>query len=108
MLEAAALDGAGSLRRAFAIEFPILNRPLAAAAAFVSLASLGEFGAASFLAYGSEATLPLVMFRLASRPGAENLGMAMTAALLFIVLAFVVVLVISREARTERQDQKAA
>lgn len=108
MLEAAALDGAGSLRRAFAIEFPILNRPLAGAVAFVSLASLGEFGAASFLAYGSEATLPLVMFRLASRPGAENLGMAMTAALLFIVLAFVVVLVISREAQTERQDQKAA
>ncbi|MEL0317200.1 MAG: iron ABC transporter permease, partial [Aquiluna sp.] len=77
------------------------------AVAFVSLASLGEFGAASFLAYGSEATLPLVMYRLISRPGEENLAMAMTAALLFIALALFVVAAITREARTERQPSLA-
>ena len=104
ILEAAQMDGATKLRVFGSIEGPILVRPIAAAVAFVSLASLGEFGAASFLATGSEATLPLVIFRLASRPGEENLGMAMTAALLFVLLALVVVLLISRESRTEARE----
>jgi thiamine transport system permease protein len=105
ILEAAEMDGATKLRVFGSIEGPILARPLAAAAAFVSLASLGEFGAASFLATGSEATLPLVIFRLASRPGEENLGMAMTAAMLFVLLALVVVLLISRESQTRDRER---
>jgi thiamine transport system permease protein len=44
--------------------------------------------------YGSHQTLPLVMFRLMSRPGAENLGMAMVAASVFIVLSVAVLLLI--------------
>ena len=103
MLEAAMLDGASGLKLFGLIELPTLARPLAAAAALVSLGSLGEFGAASFLAYGSEATLPLVMFRLVSRPGGENLGMAMMAASFLILLALVVVAVISSN-RTSRQE----
>ena len=105
ILEAAQMDGATKLRVFGSIEGPILARPLAAAAAFVSLASLGEFGAASFLATGSGATLPLVIFRLASRPGEENLGMAMTAAMLFVLLALVVVLLISRESQTPDRER---
>ena len=101
MLEAATLDGAGKVKTLAYVEAPILARPIAAAISFMALASLGEFGAASFLAYGSEATLPLAMFRLASRPGEVNLGMAMTTALIFIVLALLVVYFISREKRTE-------
>jgi thiamine transport system permease protein len=101
MLEAATLDGAGKVKTLAFVEAPILARPIAAAVSFMSLASLGEFGAASFLAYGSEATLPLAMFRLASRPGEMNLGMAMTTALLFILLALAVVYFISREKKTE-------
>jgi len=45
------------------------------------------------------------MFRLISRPGAENLGMAMAAASLFIAVALVVVWVISLEGRTQRQER---
>ncbi len=101
LLEAAALDGAGKAQTLRSIELPILARPIAAAASFLALASLGEFGAASFLAYGSQATLPLAMFRLASRPGEENLGMTMVAALCFIALALAVVYFISREKKTE-------
>lgn len=104
IIEAAQMDGATKLRVFGSIEGPILARPLAAAAAFVSLASLGEFGAASFLATGAEATLPLVIFRLAARPGEENLGMAMTAALLFVMLALLVVLIISRESRSSSRE----
>lgn len=104
MLEAAQLDGASGVRLFGLIELPTLAKPMAAAAALVGLGSLGEFGAASFLAYGSDATLPLVMFRLLARPGSENLGMAMTAASLLILLALFVVWVIS-SAQTERQQQ---
>jgi thiamine transport system permease protein len=103
LVEAANLDGANGIQLFGFVELPTLRKPLLAAAAIVSLGSLGEFGAASFLAYGSDATLPLVMFRLMSRPGAENLGMAMAAASIFILLALVVVWAIS-SAQTERRD----
>lgn len=95
LLEAAKLDGANGIQLFGLIEVPTLRKPLLAAAALVGLGSLGEFGAASFLAFGSDATLPLVMFRLMSRPGAENFGMAMTAASLLILLALLVVWAIS-------------
>ena len=101
IVDAARIDGATSLQVAGLIELPSLARPLTAAAAVVSLGSLGEFGAARFLAYGSDQTLPLVMFRLMSRPGGENLGMAMVAASAFILAAIAVVWVVS-SARTER------
>jgi thiamine transport system permease protein len=103
LVEAAKLDGANGIQLFGFVELPTLRKPLLAAAAIVSLGSLGEFGAASFLAYGSDATLPLVMFRLMSRPGAENLGMAMAAASIFIVLALVVVWAIS-SSQTQRRD----
>ena len=103
IIDAAQLDGAFGWRMFSEVEGPLIRKPLSVAAAFVALGSLGEFGAASFLAYGSQATLPLVMFRLISRPGAENLGMAMAAASVFIAVALVVVWVISLEGRTQRQ-----
>ena len=103
IIDAAQLDGAFGWRMFSEVEGPLIRKPLSVAAAFVALGSLGEFGAANFLAYGSQATLPLVMFRLISRPGAENLGMAMAAASLFIAVALVVVWVISLEGRTQRQ-----
>ena len=105
LLDAARLDGASGLQRARLIEMPMLIKPLLVAGALVSLGSLGEFGAASFLAYGSEQTLPLVMFRLMSRPGAENLGMAMAAASIFILLALSVVWLISRAGRHHVQEE---
>ena len=106
LLEAAKLDGANGIQLFGLIEVPTLRKPLLAAAALVGLGSLGEFGAASFLAYGSDATLPLVMFRLMSRPGAENFGMAMTAASLLILLALFVVWAISSN-QTQRQERSA-
>ena len=80
---------------------PFIPSIAAIGPAVVSLGSLGEFGAARFLAYGPDQTLPLVMFRLMSRPGGENLGMAMVAASAFILAAIAVVWVVS-SARTER------
>jgi thiamine transport system permease protein len=101
-LEAAMLDGAGTLSRTWFIEIPMLRRPLAVALGFGALISIGEFGAASFLAFGSEATLPIVMFRLASRPGIENLQIAMAAASLLIVITGAVLWLLSRKTNAER------
>ena len=106
--DAAVMDGAVGLKMFRFVEGPLIRRPLGVAAAFVALGSLGEFGAASFLAYGSQATLPLVMFRLISRPGEENLGMAMAAASLFILLVVLVVIFISGDSRNQHRDHQDA
>lgn len=102
--EAARLDGAHGWKLLGWVELPVLIKPVLAAGALVSLGSLGEFGAASFLTYGSNQTLPLVMFRLMSRPGAENLGMAMAAASVFILLTVAVVWLISSTKSTSTPE----
>ncbi|QKJ25845.1 iron ABC transporter permease [Aquiluna borgnonia] len=84
---AAHLDGANQLTRLLRIEAPQVSRSIGLAAAFAALVSLGEFGTASFLAFGENETLPIVMFKLLSRPGEQNLGMAMTAAAIHILIA---------------------
>lgn len=97
IIDAARLDGAGQVRTWFSVTVPMLKKPILVSIAFASLASLGEFGAASFLAYGSNTNLPLVMFQLASRPGSVNVSMAMTIALLYLLLSAIVVYLVSRE-----------
>ncbi|MEY3586869.1 MAG: hypothetical protein RJB32_165, partial [Actinomycetota bacterium] len=79
--------GANQLTRLLRIEAPQVSRSIGLAAAFAALVSLGEFGTASFLAFGENETLPIVMFKLLSRPGEQNLGMAMTAAAIHILIA---------------------
>ncbi|MNP78188.1 thiamine transporter membrane protein [compost metagenome] len=58
--------------------------------------SLGEFGATSFLARPDAATLPVVIFRLIGRPGAENYGMALAASVVLAVLTATVMMVAER------------
>jgi thiamine transport system permease protein len=103
-LEAATLDGASAPKRTWFVELPQLKGPLAIAVSFTALASLGEFGAASFLALGSQETLPIVMFRLMGRPGLENYGMAMAAATIYILLTACVVYITTGESRTRRKS----
>lgn len=103
ILAAAKLDGAGFLKLKRFIEFPMLSKSIGLSLAFSALVSLGEFGAASFLAFGSNETLPIVMFKLISRPGAENLGMAMTAASIHILLVAYIVWVSLKPTRTQRE-----
>jgi thiamine transport system permease protein len=84
--EVAAVLGAGPLRVFRSVDAPILGRSLGLAIGFAFAISLGEFGATSFLARPERPTLPVVIFRLIGRPGAENLGMAMAAS---VILALV-------------------
>ena len=91
LLEASRIDGASKLQTMRMIELPLLKKSVTLAITFSAMVSIGEFGAASFLAFGSNETLPIVMFKLLGRPGTENLGMAMTVAAIYILLAAYVI-----------------
>jgi thiamine transport system permease protein len=90
--QAAASLGAGPLRATLTVDLPVLWRPLLAATGFAFAVSLGEFGATSFLARPERPTLPVLIYQLISRPGEQNLGMALAAS---VVLALVTVLVMA-------------
>lgn len=80
--EAAAVLGAGPARVLAHVDWPVAARSLGLAVGLAFAVSLGEFGATSFLARPDRPTLPVVIFRLIGRPGADNLGMAFAACVL--------------------------
>ena len=77
--EVAAALGAGPGRVLATVDGPHLVRAGGLAAGFALATSLGEFGATSFLARPAEPTLPVVLYRLIGRPGAQNQGMGLAA-----------------------------
>jgi thiamine transport system permease protein len=91
--EAAATLGAAPGRVFATIDLPFLLRGLGLAAGFAFATSLGEFGATSFLARPDKPTLPVVVYRLISRPGVDNFGLAMAAAVVLALLTATVMAV---------------
>ncbi|MCA0295137.1 MAG: iron ABC transporter permease [Actinobacteria bacterium] len=87
--EAAATLGAGPGRVVATIDLPFALRGLGLAVGFAFATSLGEFGATSFLARPDRPTLPVVIFQLIGRPGAENFGMALAASVVLAALTAV-------------------
>ena len=90
--QAAASLGASPLRVLGTVDLPIVWRPLLAATGFAFAVSLGEFGATSFLARPERPTVPVLIFELISRPGADNYGMALAAS---VVLGLVTVAIMA-------------
>ncbi|GAB2612560.1 ABC transporter permease [Pseudactinotalea suaedae] len=84
--EVAAVLGATPGRVLAHVDGPFLVRSLGLAVGFAFAVSLGEFGATAFLARPDRPTLPVVVVRLLSRPGAENYGMALAAAVVLALL----------------------
>jgi thiamine transport system permease protein len=84
--------GASPLRVALSIDLPVSWRPLLAAIGFAFAVSLGEFGATSFLTRADRPTLPVLIYQLLSRPGADSVGMALAGS---VVLATVTVAVMA-------------
>jgi thiamine transport system permease protein len=84
--EAAAVLGATPGRVLAHVDGPFLVRSLGLAIGFAFAVSLGEFGATAFLARPDRPTLPVVVVRLLGRPGAENYGMALAAAVVLALL----------------------
>ena len=94
--QAAATLGASPLRALLAVDLPAAWRPALAAAGLAFAVSLGEFGATSFLARPDRPTLPVVIYQLISRPGAENFGMALAASVVLGVFTVFVMGVVER------------
>ncbi len=100
--EQASTDGASALSTFLRIELPLVRDSIGAAIGYAAIISVGEFGAASILAYGSQATLPTVLYQLISRPGGNNYGMAMAMSAAVILVTFAVVFAASLPSRSRR------
>ncbi|GAB2461138.1 ABC transporter permease [Xylanimonas ulmi] len=94
--EAAAVLGAAPGRVLRDVDLPIALRSLGLAIGFAFAVSLGEFGATAFLARPDSATLPVVIFRLIGRPGAQNYGMALAASVVLAALTAAVMMLAER------------
>ncbi|HIE21179.1 MAG TPA: iron ABC transporter permease [Acidimicrobiia bacterium] len=94
--EAASALGASPGRVWWEIDLPIVTRALAVGAAFAFVISLGEFGATSFVARPNTATIPIMIFRLLSRPGQTNFGMAMALSVVLAAVTAAIVLWLDR------------
>nr|WP_100423492.1 iron ABC transporter permease [Sediminihabitans luteus] len=94
--EAAATLGASPGRVLRTVDLPVAAPPLGLAIGFAFATSLGEFGATSFLARPDTATLPVVIYRLIGKPGAENYGMALAASVVLALLTATVMLLAER------------
>ena len=101
-IEQASLDGASSWQIWRFVESGMIKGVLLTAAGYAGIISVGEFGASSFLAYGSEGTIPTLLFRLIARPGEQNYGMAMAVSAILIVFVLLVMLLLSRYSRNKQ------
>ncbi len=94
--EAAAVLGASPFRVWRRIDLPIVSRAALVGAGFAFVISLGEFGATSFVARPATATIPIMIYRLLSRPGQSSFGMAMALAVVLAALTTGVIMAIDR------------
>jgi thiamine transport system permease protein len=99
--EAASTAGATASQTWWLIESPMIRGVITTAIGYAFIVSLGEFGAASLLAYGDQATLPTVLYQLISRPGSSNYGMAMAVSSMMISLTLALVFVVSLRKKPE-------
>ena len=94
--EAGAVLGASPLRVWRNIDLPIVSKAALVGAAFSFVISLGEFGATSFIARPTTPTIPVMIFRLLSRPGETSFGMAMALSVVLAAITAGVVLLIDK------------
>jgi thiamine transport system permease protein len=94
--EAARVLGASPGRVWREIDLPIVSRAALVGAAFAFVISLGEFGATSFVARPNTATMPVMIVRLLSRPGAGSFAMALALAVILAAMTAAIVLWIDR------------
>ena len=94
--EAARVLGASPSRVWREIDLPIVSRAALVGAAFAFVISLGEFGATSFIARPNTATMPVMIVRLLSRPGAGSFAMALALAVILAAMTAAIVLWIDR------------
>ena len=86
--------------RAFLTAYgPTLSTVMLAAGGLACAVSLGEFGAASFLARTGAPTVPIQIVRLLSRPGEQSYGVAAVMSVILVALTLALVLGVDRLGR---------
>ena len=101
-IDNASLDGASSWQTWRFVESGMIKGVLFTAVGYAAIISVGEFGASSFLAYGSQGTIPTLLFRLISRPGEQNYGMAMAVSAILIAFVWLVILMLNKYSKAHR------
>ena len=94
--QAAAVMGAAPLQVARYIDLPLIGRAMLVAAIFAFTISLGEFGATALIARPEYPTIPLVIYRFLSQPGALNYGQALALSTILMLITAAGMLVIER------------
>lgn len=85
--EAAAMLGASPFAIIQRIDLPLISRALLVAATFAFTISLGEFGATALVARPEYPTLPIMIYRYISQPGALNYGQALAMSTILMLVA---------------------
>ncbi len=75
---------------------PAMRTVMVAAGGLACAVSLGEFGAASFLARADGPTVPLVIARLLGRPGEASFGVAAAMAVVLVIMTTTLVAAVDR------------
>ena len=75
--QAAAVLGASPQQVVRFVDLPLIGRALLVAATFAFTISLGEFGATALIARPEYPTVPIMIYRFLSQPGALNYGQAL-------------------------------
>lgn len=94
--EAARVLGASGWQVWRLIDIPLISRALLVGATFAFTTSMGEFGASLFVARPDTPTIPIVIFRLLSQPGALNYGQALAMSSLLMLVCAIGFLLIER------------
>ena len=94
--ESAAVMGATPLQVWRHIDAPLLFRSVLVSATFAFTISLGEFGASLLISRPDLPTMPVVIFRALSRPGALNYGQAMAMSTILMAVAALAIVSIER------------
>ena len=94
--EAARVLGASGWQVWRLIDIPLISRALLVGSTFAFTTSMGEFGASLFVARPDTPTIPIVIFRLLSQPGALNYGQALAMSSLLMLVCAIGFLLIER------------
>lgn len=94
--QAAAVMGASPMQALRHIDLPMMGRALLVAATFAFTISLGEFGATALIARPEYPTIPVMIYRFISQPGALNYGQALALSTLLALTTALAMLAIER------------
>jgi thiamine transport system permease protein len=93
---AAANLGASPFQVFRTVDMPLVGRAIIIAGTFAFTISLGEFGATVLISRPEYPTIPLMIYRFISQPGAINYGQAMALSTILMVVAAAGILIIER------------